>query len=925
MADDGELARLRAENERLRAENVKLRGGKGGEPPAVVPPAVEPPALSIFGKECAATMSLFDDSKTPQQVMEAVGHGGTSRMLAQATTSSTPKLSSLQHFFEPGSSLQRATAFVDVAEAKPPSLGLAQPGKQPPQLGVNENPVEEMCFANVGGSRVFYYYGLAQVRALEHALNAGSHIADTCVGVLMLDEYKIYERPGDPSNPLTFWPYQAFYVVPQGITFAKCKAVGESGADAGRRNPLEVGSICQALMALADFASGEGYKRLMITADCGYYALAAAAYCKQLMCWGRQSWQPDNSGPFAAFRVPHLNSPTLRLEIILALGTTQLISDPSPALTLPGRCEGGASVVYLTADARGWYGGDALARVNTAFAPVVQRSWGGDEEIGLEMIDVVSSCNNALLEAVAIADPKIGNAALHNVVTRLVEFQYGSTAYLMGLFLGTEASKTQEAGSALTVAQHVWVTAKTLRPLLLQMARAADGTAIKDTVELVAACQPFFDYLTALLPRVVQVTTKSDSPLDEIGEWRALAALVGNPAVGIDEPPPQTYAAMKEAVALRVQDTCLTLLAMDEARQQATIPLGEAYVDFYATFQVDLNAQVLASIPPKDRRHAIDGKQVLLIDCRHIPGFGKQVADGLTVFTAAKNFIWMSAIANRFTELAQQRKLCGPVSLMLECTELFAFTPFLQELGVPTLDAINMLLMSSRKTEDPMRFVTFKQDEQGFPPTPAALVADTSDGSVQFYRSTKMPLRSPTRDSGIYTLQLELFKELLQAQKERWAGVAVADLKYDDFGLKYGLDSYWDAAPGDSLYAASSAIDIPRYVPLAAGQEPAAEASASAATAAAGGAATALAAVQFNYEDEAVLGAFYSLDAIADLNRSSGAGNVPRELSPEKRSRPSLENLKDRKRPKVDELRPALDDPALLAYDPPAALAAAGV
>jgi hypothetical protein len=83
--------------------------------------------------------------------------------------------------------------------------------------------------------------------------------------------------------------------------------------------------------------------------------------------------------------------------------------------------------------------------------------------------------------------------------------------------------------------------------------------------------------------------------------------------------------------------------------------------------------------------------------------------------------------------------------------------------------------------------------------------------------------------------------------------------------------------------------------------------------------------VQFNYEDEAVLGAFYSLDAIADFNRSSGAGNVPRELSPEKRSRPSLENLKDRKRPKVDELRPALDDPALLAYDPPAALAAAGV
>ena len=41
MADNGELARLRAEIERLRAENVKLRGGKGGEPPAVVPPPEE--------------------------------------------------------------------------------------------------------------------------------------------------------------------------------------------------------------------------------------------------------------------------------------------------------------------------------------------------------------------------------------------------------------------------------------------------------------------------------------------------------------------------------------------------------------------------------------------------------------------------------------------------------------------------------------------------------------------------------------------------------------------------------------------------------------------------------------------------------------------------------------------------------------------
>ena len=68
-------------------------------------PQVVPPALSIFKRESEATMgALFDDSKTPQQVMEAVGHGGASRMKAQQATTSCTPLSSLQHFFERGSS-----------------------------------------------------------------------------------------------------------------------------------------------------------------------------------------------------------------------------------------------------------------------------------------------------------------------------------------------------------------------------------------------------------------------------------------------------------------------------------------------------------------------------------------------------------------------------------------------------------------------------------------------------------------------------------------------------------------------------------------------------------------------------------------------------------------------------------------------------
>lgn len=53
-----------------------------------------------------------------------------------------------------------------------------------------------MEFFNIGGAKVFYYYGLDTVRTPAHVINAGPHVRDTAVGVLMLDQYKIHERPG---------------------------------------------------------------------------------------------------------------------------------------------------------------------------------------------------------------------------------------------------------------------------------------------------------------------------------------------------------------------------------------------------------------------------------------------------------------------------------------------------------------------------------------------------------------------------------------------------------------------------------------------------------------------------------------------------------------------------------------------------------
>ena len=61
----------------------------------------------------------------------------------------------------------------------------------------HEHPVQEMEFFNIGGAKVFYYYGLDTVRSSDHVMGAGPHVRDTCIGVLMLDQYKIQERPGE--------------------------------------------------------------------------------------------------------------------------------------------------------------------------------------------------------------------------------------------------------------------------------------------------------------------------------------------------------------------------------------------------------------------------------------------------------------------------------------------------------------------------------------------------------------------------------------------------------------------------------------------------------------------------------------------------------------------------------------------------------
>ena len=183
----------------------------------------------------------------------------------------------------------------------------------------------------------------------------------------------------------------------------------------------------------------------------------------------------------------------------------------------------------------------------------------------------------------------------------------------------------------------------------------------------------------------------------------------------------------------------------------------------------------------------------------------------------------MGACLHRFVELAQKRGIAGPCVIHMECTELYCFTPFLHELGVPIVDGVNVLTIASRCTDAPLKFVTYKQDARTMSPRPpAALVADTS-GSIagaRFYRDEAMLIRGPTICAGEYAEQQALVMPLFRDLKQKWETVELANIVIGGKELKWGLDSFWSAKPGDSLYVASSGLAVERYVDVEQGEDP---------------------------------------------------------------------------------------------------------
>lgn len=140
------------------------------------------PAISHKAKPLK---NVFDGSISTADIMTNLeGHGGTSRMFARGKLKEE-NLSSVGRFFSRGSTLERATAFTKSAVAYERNAnGLSGIYTRPNQMSrpstiadeldaCHEHPVQEMQFFNVGGAKVFFYYGLDTIRSPEHVMAAG--------------------------------------------------------------------------------------------------------------------------------------------------------------------------------------------------------------------------------------------------------------------------------------------------------------------------------------------------------------------------------------------------------------------------------------------------------------------------------------------------------------------------------------------------------------------------------------------------------------------------------------------------------------------------------------------------------------------------------------------------------------------------------
>jgi len=620
-------------------------------------------------------------------------------------------------------------------------------------------PMHAMHFWNVNGSKVYSYAGLATL--------AEEKEPDTGIGILMLDRYAIQERVGDPASPFTWWPYQAFYVIPKGVDFAMCKNVGAHGPNAVTQLPKETHTICNALTALVEVALSEGKTRLFITADCGYYALGIESYLALLPGLG---WERKDD---ACFCVPSFRYQD-KIEISLCLGTTQMISTPDPSKSIVSRCDD-ARVMYGTADLRGWYGGDVLNELNKIY-PTEGK------------MNIVLRANEGLLWGMVLADSTDSEKprVMNDIVNILVEFTEGSMAFFLGMYVGMK-TKVTGATSMANAALQQWESVPKEGKRLLEEIKV-DYEGYKKWLEpLGVAC--FKKGVKDGIFRKGQAVNLEELTAQDIkfDEWLAVNLYL----CGIKKKLPKTEAELWHYFYERFMKSVDFLLHFDEGNVDIpgvydTVILGPRYVEWYCKLNVQLNRGICKSAYQEGKvGHAIDGEKVFLLDCKFIPGFGKQVADGLTVWCYSPFYWWLSYIYAGF--VTEVNKAVGPKPMVyhLECTELFNFTDFLQQNGCPVIDNPNYVALASIGMGRPLKFEAFPTHE-----APAALMFF----GTRWFRDSDIKLRTPKHDGGHFKQHMGVvFPDGVKGLPgEEWEKITKACFKFngEDLGIGQGQHMY---------------------------------------------------------------------------------------------------------------------------------------
>lgn len=569
------------------------------------------------------------------------------------------------------------------------------------------------------GSKLYTYSGLDTI---------SKHDQHTGIGVLMLDRYAIQERVGDPASPFTWWPYQAFYAIPKGVDFAMCKRVGSAGTKAMELHPEETRAICNSLRAMVEVACQEGKTRIFVTADCGYYALAIEAYDRVLVDLG---WVKK---PDAAFCAPCYSWEN-RITIFLCLGTTQMISTPDPTKNIVSRLTN-SRVIYGTADLRGWYGGDVLDKLNEEY-PSADRMAG------------ILRANEGVLWGMLLVDTPEKERSLvwEDIAGILVEFTYGSAHFLLGMFIGWCAGNPDGKPCAFL---HWNDIPKLGWQKLMETKKAWDEGRYGQS-EFSKYLQPAYlaTYKRGVRDGIFEPPKSGHLDTityEEVSSDELLATSIYLLGVRSSDVKDSELDYVK-ALSKRIMKATVEILQFDEGQDRPSPDsnvacLGPRYIDWYCKFQVRLNQTVVKDAFDKKKvGHAIDGSTVALLDCKFIPGFGKQVADGLTVWCYSPFFFWMSYIYARFGREIAVAAGSKPVVYHLECTELFNFTDFLQANGVPTIDNPNYLCLASYSTDRPLAFQRYSSEI-----APAAMLFQGSS----WYRASDVCLRTPAHDAFHY-------------------------------------------------------------------------------------------------------------------------------------------------------------------------------